>query len=63
MPSEIGPVVLAGLSMIFAGYGIWELTLAYKTTALRDWSERAVPGAGGILLAALFAAMTVHILS
>jgi hypothetical protein len=63
MPNEIGPTVLAGLSMIFAGYGLWELTIAYKTTAFKDWSERAVPGAGGILLAALFAAMTLHILS
>jgi hypothetical protein len=62
MHNEIGPVVLGGLSAIFAGYGIRELALAYQTAALKDWSERAVPGAGGVLLAALFAAMAVHIL-
>ena len=63
MYDEIGPVVLGGLSVIFAGYGIWELALAYQTAALKDWSERAVPGAGGVILAALFAIMTLHILS
>jgi hypothetical protein len=63
MHNEIGPAVLAGLSVIFAGYGIWELALAYQTAALKDWSERAVPGAGGVLLAALFAAMAIHILA
>jgi hypothetical protein len=62
MPNEIAPAVLGGLSAIFASYGIRELALAYKTDALKDWSERAVPGAGGVLLAALFAAMTLHIL-
>ena len=63
MHNEIGPVVLGGLSAIFAGHGIWDLALAYQTTALKDWSERAVPGACGVVLAGLFAAMTLHILS
>lgn len=62
MHNEIGPVVLGCLSAIFAGYGIRELTLAYQTATLKDWSERALPGAGGVFLAAVFAAMTFHIL-
>jgi hypothetical protein len=62
MHNEIGPGVLAGLTGLFAGYGIRELALAYRLTALKDWSERAVPGAGGIILAGLFGAMTLRIL-
>jgi hypothetical protein len=62
MNNEIGFGLLAGLSGFFAGYGILELALAYKISALKDWGERAVPGAGGILLAGLFAAMTLRIL-
>jgi hypothetical protein len=42
--NEIGPVVLAGLSAIFAGYGIRELALAYKAAELKEWSERAALG-------------------
>jgi hypothetical protein len=62
MHNEIGPVVLGGLSAIFAGYGVRELAFAYQTAKFKDWSERAVPGAAGVLLAALFAAMTLQIL-
>jgi hypothetical protein len=47
---------------LFAGYGIRELTLAYKAAALKEWSERAALGAAGVLLAALFVAMTRQIL-
>jgi hypothetical protein len=57
MDSQIGCVVLGGLSALFSGYGIWELTLAYQTIELKEWSERAVPGTAGIIVAALFAAM------
>jgi hypothetical protein len=60
--NEIGLIVLAGLSAIFASYGIWELALAYKAGALKEWSERAALGATGVLLAALFVAMTRQIL-
>jgi hypothetical protein len=60
--TEIGPIVFGGLSAIFAGYGIRELALAYKAVALKEWSERAALGAAGVLLAALFVAMTCQIL-
>jgi hypothetical protein len=62
MHNEIGPGVLAGLTGFFASYGIRELALAYRIAALKDWSERAIPGAGGIILAGLFAAMTLRVL-
>jgi hypothetical protein len=43
-------------------YGIRELALAYKAAELKEWSERAALGAGGVLLAALFVALTRQIL-
>jgi hypothetical protein len=60
MRDQIGPVVLGVLSLLFAIYGIRELATAYKTAALPAWTERAVPGAAGVLVAALFAVMTVY---
>jgi hypothetical protein len=56
MHDPIGPMFLGSLSAVFAGYGLRELALAYRTAALKAWSERAIPGAGGIIVAALFAA-------
>jgi hypothetical protein len=62
MHNEIGPVVLGLLTVVFAGYGVRELALAYRTAALRDWSEKAVQGAAGVCVAVVFAAMTWQIL-
>jgi hypothetical protein len=62
MHNEIGPVVLGFLSAVFAAYGIWELAFAYRTPKLQEWGERAVLAAGSVLLAGLFAAMTLQIL-
>ncbi|HET6309080.1 MAG TPA: hypothetical protein VFG12_17950 [Rhodopila sp.] len=62
MDHDIAPLVLGGLSTIFAVYGLWELARAYQATAWKDWSDRAVPGAGGVILAALFADLTLRIL-
>jgi hypothetical protein len=62
MHNEIGPVVLAALGAILAGYGIRELAFAYRAAALKEWIERAALGAGGVLLAGLFVAMTRQIL-
>jgi hypothetical protein len=61
MHNQIGSLVLGSLSAMFAGYGVRELAFAYKTVALKAWSERAVPGATGILVAALFAVMTMRV--
>jgi hypothetical protein len=62
MHNEIGPVLLGFLSAVFAAYGIRELAFAYRTPELKEWSGRAVPGAGSVLLASLFADMTIRIL-
>ena len=62
MHNEIGPAVLGFLSAVFAVYGIRELAFAYRTPKLQDWSGRAIPAAGSILLAGLFAYMTLQIL-
>jgi len=62
MHNLMGSVVLGSLSAGFGGYGVRELTLAYKTAALKAWSERAVVGAAGMFVAAVFAFMTFQIL-
>jgi hypothetical protein len=62
MHNEIGPLVLGFLSAVFAAYGIRELALAYRTPKLQEWGGRAVPAAGSVLLAGLFADMTFRIL-
>jgi hypothetical protein len=54
MHNQIGSAALGGLSAVFGGYGIRELTLAYKTTALKAWNERAVAGTAGMFVAAVF---------
>jgi hypothetical protein len=63
MQNEIGAVVLAGLSGVFACYGIQELTYAYKSTAFQEWSLRGLLGGGGVLLGALFLVMIRQMLS
>ena len=60
MHNEIGPVVLGFLSAVFAAYGTRELAFAYRTPKLQEWGERAVPAAGSVLLAGLFADMTLQ---
>jgi hypothetical protein len=62
MHNEIGPVVMGVLSALFGAYGIRELAFAYRTPKLQEWSGRAMPAAGGIFLAGLFADMAYHIL-
>jgi hypothetical protein len=62
MHSEIGAVVLGSLSAMFAGYGVRELALAYETAEFHAWGERALPGAGGVFLAVVFAFMTFQII-
>jgi hypothetical protein len=62
MHNEIAPAFLGGLSFLFGGYGVQELALAYSTDGLNAWRERALPGAGGIIVAALFAVMVRQVL-
>jgi len=62
MHNLMGTVVLGSLSAGFGGYSVRELTLAYQAAALKAWSERAVIGAAGMFVAAVFAFMTIQIL-
>ena len=61
MHDQIGSIVLGSLSALFAGYGLRELVLAFRTAALRAWSERAAIAAGSMFVAAVFAVMTISI--
>src|SRR3954447_1530971 len=54
MYNEIGAVVFSCLIAIFFSYGVWELAVAYRTTAVKTWSEQAAVGTGGVLVGALF---------
>jgi len=63
MHNEIGAVVLGSLSAVFAGYGVCELTLAYRVTALSAWVRRAIAGSASMFVAAVFAVMTVQCLA
>lgn len=60
MHDQIGFVVLGSLSALFTGYGIWELALAFRTAALRAWSERAAIATGSMFVGAVFAVMTIQ---
>ena len=62
MLQEVGAVVLASLSVVFALHGIWELVLAYQSTAWRAWGEKALQGAAGVCVAFVFAGMTLQLL-
>jgi hypothetical protein len=56
MPDDqIGPVFLAALSLVFGSYGVWELALAYRLDLFGAWIEKAVLGAGGLMLGVLLA--------
>jgi hypothetical protein len=61
MHNQIGYFVLGSLSAVFGGYGVLELTLAYKAEAWEAWCKRAVAGTAGIFVAAVFAAMTLQV--
>lgn len=62
MSHVIASAFLAGLSLLFGSYGVQALALAYRTIPLDAWSEHALPGAGGIIVAALFALMVRQVL-
>lgn len=62
MHDQIGSIVLGSLSSLFAAYGLFELALAYRTTGLQKWSERAVMATASVFIAAVFAVMTLQIL-
>ena len=52
---QIGPAFLMALGLVFGGYGMRELALAYCSDPFGEWIEKAVLGAGGLAVGALFA--------
>jgi len=54
MSDKIGPAFLVLLSVAFGSYGVGELVRAYRTEVLEQWREKALLGASGIILGALF---------
>ena len=59
----IGPVFLATLSLAFCGYGVWELTRAWRLEPLDQWIEKALPGAGSLTLGVLFALCSYRLIA
>jgi len=56
MPDDqIGPAFLMVLGLAFGSYGVRELALAYRSDPFGEWIEKAVLGAGGLAVGALFA--------
>lgn len=55
LDDEIGPAFLGALSLVFGGYGVRELALACRLGPSSAWIERALPGAGALVLGAPFA--------
>ena len=53
MSDKIGPAFLVLLSVAFGSYGVRELVRAYRAEGLEQWREKALVGAGGVLLGAL----------
>lgn len=50
-----GPAFLAFLSLAFGCHGMRELVLACRLEPFDAWVEKALPGAGGVILGALLA--------
>ena len=61
MQVQIGPAFLCALGLVFGGYGVWELALAYRIKSLHDWVEKAALGAGSLTLCVLFASCSVRL--
>jgi uncharacterized membrane protein HdeD (DUF308 family) len=61
MVDQIGPDFLMILATVFGFYGIQELGAAYRTIPMNEWWDRALPGAGGLILAVLFIAAALRV--
>ena len=48
------------LSVIFEGYGMRELFVAYRTGNRTAWTEKAVWGGGGVIASVFFAYLMVR---
>ena len=57
---QIGALVMGVLSVIFGSYGLRGLLIAYRTDPLHEWIEKAGFAVAGVLLAALFACVSLR---
>ena len=62
MQDQVGPAFLGALSLIFGGYGVWELALAYRIEPLDEWVAKARLAASSLALCGLFASCSVHLI-
>jgi hypothetical protein len=62
MPHQIGLVFLGVLGILFGSYGFVELAQAYRTASLDEWQDKALPGAGGVIVGVMFAVMAFQAL-
>ena len=57
---QIGPILMAALSAVFGSFGFRQLMLAYRTGPLHAWIEKGGLAAASVLLAALFAFVSLQ---
>jgi hypothetical protein len=62
MLHQINLAFLGVLGVFFGSYGLRGLVQAYRTTSLDEWSDKALPGAGGLIIGVLFATMAFRTL-
>ena len=62
MSHQIGLPFLVVLSLFFGSYGLGELVQAYRAVSLDEWGDKALPGAGGVIIGVLFAVMAFRTL-
>jgi hypothetical protein len=62
MPHQIGLAFLGLLGVFFGSYGFVELAQAYRTGSLAEWRDKALPGAGGVVIGVMFAVMAFRTL-
>ena len=55
MPDQIGFAFLGLLGVFFGSYRFVELAQAYRTASLAEWRDKALCGAGGVVIGVMFA--------
>ena len=60
MSDQIGQAFLAVLGSTFGCYGIRELVLACRIKPLNEWAEKALLGAGAVMLGGLFVTLALR---
>jgi hypothetical protein len=55
LDNDVGPGFMIILGLVFATYGLGQLVQAYRLEQLDEWAAKVLPGAGAVMLGALFA--------